>query len=226
MIFNPIPGSTREKNDGGYAADSGLDMLVKVGTSCVACADGELVYSEPGHTPWIEDTRPDIPGFQGPYSVLLRLDEPFAAYGLTVRYAWYTHLSGVEHVVRDGGPTRRVRAGEVLGWSGMGNRVPHLHFGLLSARTQRDGEFLSDRQVADLVWPPRQRPAPRQPERHTPLHRSKLFLHDNIARGFTDGSEQGALDIRIRLEPRGRMFVWVDGTQVKARDVAVEVGFE
>ncbi len=225
MILNPIPGSTREKNDGGYPGDTGLDILVPVGTVCVACADGELVYSEPGHTPWIEDTNPDIPGFQGPNSILLRLARPFRAHGLTVRYAWYTHLTRVAHQVPDRGQPRPVRAGEVLGWSGIGNRVPHLHFGLLSARSQRDGEFLTDRQVADLLWPRSAPSSPAQP-RHTPLHRSKLFLHHNHARGFLDGVEQGGLDIRVRLEPRGEMFVWVNGSQVKARLVSVDVGHE
>lgn len=226
MILNPIPGSTREKNDGGYPADSGLDILVPVGTPCVACADGELVYSEPGHTPWIEDTNLDLPGFQGPSSVLLRLARPFQAHGLKVRYAWYTHLTRVEHQVSDGDSPRPVRAGDVIGWTGIGNRVPHLHFGLLSARSQRQGEFLTDRQVAELVWPAARRPSLPPPERHTPLHRAKLFLHDNKARGFVDGAEQAALDIRVRLEPRGQMFVWINGTQVKARHLAVDVGHE
>lgn len=225
MILSPIPGSTREKNDGGYAADTGLDLLVPPGTPCIACADGELVYSEAGHTPWIEDTNPDIPGLQGPHSILLRLARPFESGGLLVRFAWYTHLTKVAYAVPDGGLPRPVRAGEILGWTGIGNRVPHLHFGLLSARSQQDGEFLSDRQVADLVWPPRP-PARVRQAQHTPLHRSKLFLHNNLARGFNDGSEQAALDIRVHLEPRGAMFVWVNGSQVKARTITVDVGFE
>lgn len=226
MILNPIPGSTRERNDGGYPADSGLDILVPVGTPCVACADGELVYSEPGHTPWYEDTNPDIPGLQGPHSILLRLDQPFSAYGLTVRFAWYTHLTRVAYDVPDGGPPRRVRAGELIGWTGIGNRVPHLHFGLLSARTQREGEFLTDRQVADLIWPRPARPRPPAPRQHQALHRSKLFLHDNHARGFADGVEQAGLDVRVRIEPRGQMFVWVNGSQVKARTVSLDVAHE
>lgn len=221
MILSPIPGATRERNDGGYAGDTGLDILVPVGTACVAVADGELVYSEPGHTPWYGDTNPDLPGFQGPCSILLRLAHPFEAGGLTVRYAWYTHLTRVRYAVPDGDPPQPVRAGELLGWTGIGNRVPHLHFGLISARPQGPGQYLSDRQVADLVWPEISPP----PEPATP-HRSKLYLHDNQARGFVDGVEQAALDIRVRLEPRGRMYVWVNGSQVKARAVTLDVAHE
>ena len=227
MILNPIPGSTRERNDGGYAADSGLDLLTPPGTPCIAVADGELVYSEAGHTPWVEDTNPDIPGLQGPHSILLRLKQTFSYGGLTVRFAWYTHLTAVEYDVPDGSQTQPVRAGEVIGWTGIGNRGPHLHFGLLSARSQGPGEFLSDRQVADLVWPVSSPRTPSEPPaQHATPHRSKLYLHDNIARGFRDGAEEAALDIRVRLEPRGKMFVWVNGAQVKARSLAVDVGHE
>lgn len=225
MILNPVPGSTRERNDGGYAADSGLDLLLPAGTPCIACADGELVYSEPGHTPWYEDTNLEIPGLQGPNSILLRLDSPFTYAGLTVRYAWYTHLSRTAYLVPDGSSPRRVSAGEVIGWTGIGNKVPHLHFGLLSNRAQRDGEFLSDREVADLIWPRAVPPVPPPPVTGA-LHRAKAFLHDNRARAFSDGAEQATLDIRVRLEPRGQMFVWVNGSQVRARSVDVDVAYE
>lgn len=217
-----MPGSTPERNDGGWKGDSGLDVLVPPGSPCIACADGELVYSENGHTPWVEDQDPDAPGFQGPHSILLRLNQPFEAYGRTIRYAYYTHLASVEYHVPDGSRPKAVKAGQVLGTTGIGNRVPHLHFGLLTARSQGPGEYLTDRQVAALVWPPL--PNPSSPPRAQ--HRSKLFLHDNLARGYSDGVEQGALDIRVRLEPRGKMFIWVNGTQVKGRFLTLDLAHD
>lgn len=223
MIANPVPGSTRERNDGGYAADSGLDILVPTGTPCVACADGQILYSEPGHTPWLEDTDLSMPGYQGPHSVLLLLDEPFQAHRLTIRYAWYTHLTRVAYSVPDGGATRRVRAGEVIAWSGIGNRVPHLHFGLLSNRSQGAGQFLTDRQVADLVWPRGVQTAPVPPTKHDPAHRLKIFLNEGRTRAFRDGVEVAGAEVRVLRTATGQMHVWIDGDEVKPASVTVDI---
>lgn len=166
MIQNPIPTSTRAKNNGGYDADSGLDILVPTGTPCLAVADGRIIYSERGHTPWVNP--PDTP-----HSVLLQLDEPFEYRGHKVNFAWYTHLSRLAYSVPDGTEPLVVKAGQVLGWSGVGNKVPHLHLGLISNRAQEEGQTMPFPLVAELIWdmernseaPPAKSPSkPAEPE--------------------------------------------------------------
>lgn len=162
-ILNPVPGTTQARNDGHYPGDSGCDINVPVGTPVVACADGEIVYSEFGHTPWVPcPTHPhDTPG-----SVLIRLAQPLVVDGRTYYYAWYTHMSRLEHQVPDGGARHPVRAGERLGLTGTGNDVPHLHFALLVDRRQRDeDDWMAPARVASLVWPS----APARPPLHITL---------------------------------------------------------
>ena len=55
-LINPVPSSGWD-NNGGYDSDSGLDIIVPVGTKCVSAADGIIEYAERGHTPWFEDTN-------------------------------------------------------------------------------------------------------------------------------------------------------------------------
>lgn len=148
MIRNPIPSTTR-KNDGGYDADSGLDILVPVGTPCLAVADGRVIYSERGHTPWVANA--DHP-YDTPNSVLLQLDTPVKVAGVTVNFAWYTHLSKLAYQVPDGSEPLVVKSGQVLGWSGTGNNVPHLHLGLVNDRAQT--RTVPQRDIANLIWGP------------------------------------------------------------------------
>ena len=54
-LTNPIP-RTDWQNNGGYDEDTGLDIIIDAGTPCIVAADGEVIYAEQGHTPWIEDT--------------------------------------------------------------------------------------------------------------------------------------------------------------------------
>lgn len=142
-IQNPIPGTTRAKNNGGYDADSGLDISVPVGTPVYAVADGEIVYSEYGHTPWVNP--PDTP-----YSILLRLAAPFQYKGHGVNYAWYTHMSRLAHDVPDGTTPKKVKRGALLGYSGTGNKVPHLHLGLIEDRQQN--RTMPHPLIAELIW--------------------------------------------------------------------------
>jgi murein DD-endopeptidase MepM/ murein hydrolase activator NlpD len=125
-LIVPVPGATA-KNSGAYPADTGLDIIVPVGSPVVAAGSGKIVYSEHGHTPWVNP--PDTPN-----SILIRLDTPFVYQGRMYPFTWYTHLSRLRFSVPDDGP--HVAQGETIGWTGTGNRVPHLHFGVVYDRPQ------------------------------------------------------------------------------------------
>ncbi len=109
---------------GGWNGDTGLDVSADH-RPVHALAAGTLDYSERGHTPW---TR----GKDTPNSVRLKLDAPLAWNGRRVTHVYYTHLSSLATVQHEGDAERKhVEAGELLGVSGIGNGVPHLHIGLL-----------------------------------------------------------------------------------------------
>lgn len=171
MKFNPLPGTTREHNDGSYPADSGLDILVPVGTPVVAPAAGTLLYSTSGHTPWT--TPPDTPN-----SILMRLDAPLVYKGVSYPLIWFTHLSWLAHHVPDGSDGYHVEAGELLGKTGLGNKCAHLHFGILIRREQADGDFMMPADVADVVWGGAGTSAQlTDPNTHPHI---KIFWHDAI----------------------------------------------
>lgn len=127
-LIVPVPGAT-EANNGAYAADTGLDVLTPFGSAVVAAGAGTIVYSEHGHTPWT--TPPDTPN-----SILIQLDTPFTYQGRSYPFTWYTHLSRLRYQVPDGQGGQHVAQGETIAWSGIGNRVPHLHFGVVFDRPQ------------------------------------------------------------------------------------------
>jgi len=141
-IINPVPGTTR-KNNGGYDSDTGLDILVPFGSPVVAAADGEIIYSERGHTPWVNP--PDTP-----FSILIRLKKPFKYEGVTYYAIWYTHLSELKRLVKDGAKPVQIKQGAVIGKTGCGNRVPHLHFGIVKNRQQT--AFLGHQEIAKIIW--------------------------------------------------------------------------
>ena len=128
-LIVPVPGATAAAN-GAYAADTGIDILVPVGSPVVAAASGTIVYSERGHTPW--NTPPDTPN-----SVLMALDRPIPYQGREYGLLWYTHLSRLRFQVPDGsGHGPHLSQGDLVGWSGVGNRVPHVHMGIAADRPQ------------------------------------------------------------------------------------------
>jgi murein DD-endopeptidase MepM/ murein hydrolase activator NlpD len=145
QISNPVPGTNKLNNSRPYKADSGLDICCKYGTPVVACADGKIIYSEWGHTPWKK--YPDTPG-----SVLLEFGTPFIHKGKEYYYAWYTHLSELAFNIPDGGRTFPVKEGTMLGKTGNGNSVAHLHFGILSNRQQNDGDFIDPMELEEIVY--------------------------------------------------------------------------
>lgn len=134
-IYNPLPNG----KIGGYAADTGLDIMAEP-LPTYAIAAGTLVYSERGHTPWTK-------GKDTPNSILLKLDKPIKlSSGRTITHAFYTHLSKLAYIqpLSSKAP-RKIAAGEYLGISGYGNQIGHLHIGLLlgGQTEQSPGTYLS-----------------------------------------------------------------------------------
>lgn len=135
--------------NGYYAADSGADIIVPIGTEIRAIADGRIIYSERGHTVWGTTVNA---GIDTPYSILVKLNEPYTYNGRTYYYYWMTHLAELYINVPDGGATRPVLAGDVLGKSGQGNKVPHLHLGLIINRQQAsEADWMKPAELAALV---------------------------------------------------------------------------
>lgn len=120
-LINPVPSGGRM---GGYRGDSGLDILAPPGTPVVAAGSGTIVYSERGHTPWVN-------GRDTPNSILIELDQPFVHKGVSYPYIWYTHMRDLFYNVPSGGTGQRIEQGTPLGTVGYGNQVPHLHFGVV-----------------------------------------------------------------------------------------------
>jgi murein DD-endopeptidase MepM/ murein hydrolase activator NlpD len=119
-FHSPMPGGYI----GGWFGDTGLDIAGNH-LPVYAIAAGTLDYAERGHTLWM--TAPDTP-----LSVRIALDAPVPWKGHSVTHVYYTHMSRLEIEQAEGAPVRRhVEAGELIGTSGIGNGVAHLHLGLL-----------------------------------------------------------------------------------------------
>lgn len=153
--FMPLPSVTEAK-EAGYDADTGLDIYAPVGTPAHSIANGKIIYSEKGHTSWqANDKHPHDTG----NSVLIQLDEPLkkngkvvtAPDGQPVKYIWYTHLSELTFNIKDGSAPKAIKAGELVGKTGTGNDNPHLHFGLLSNRSQAESTFVKMPQVREFL---------------------------------------------------------------------------
>jgi murein DD-endopeptidase MepM/ murein hydrolase activator NlpD len=117
---------------GGWYGDTGLDIAGNR-LPVYAIASGVLEYSERGHTLWMDP--PDTP-----FSVRIALDEPIEWKGHHVTHVYYTHLSRLSYDQAEASREKRhVEAGEQIGVSGIGNRVPHLHLGvLLDGKVEQD----------------------------------------------------------------------------------------
>ena len=128
-----------------YMEDTGMDVACPVGTSIRAVADGVLIYEEFGHTKW---GTTDNVGIDTAFCALLKLDVPQTINGIDYTLVWYCHMSREDFNVPDGGPGRHVKQGEEIGKSGIGNSVPHLHFGILTNRQQAEGDYMPPAEVA------------------------------------------------------------------------------
>lgn len=147
-LNNPVPGSGWNEN-GGYDGDSGLDILVPANTPCICAADGVVEYAELGHTIWWEDTYLGNDAFNPPHSIRIRLDEPIELNGETYYFIWYTHLYRVDPTILNKSEVP-IKAGDPVGRTGIGNRVPHLHFGVIQDRPQN--VCMSHQEIAELIW--------------------------------------------------------------------------
>lgn len=143
--------------EAGYVEDSGLDIAAPRGTRVVSFGNGQIVYSERGHTPWVADAQHPRDTAN---SVLVKLDKPLTINGQTIRtpngqpviYVWYTHLSGLRFQVPLNARSKpRVRAGDQLGVTGTGNNNDHLHLGFASHYDQEAGQFLSMQKCREVL---------------------------------------------------------------------------
>jgi hypothetical protein len=138
-----------------YEADSGCDVNMPKGSPVLAFGDGMILYAEGWrgcgnpHTPWVPtDEHPnDTPG-----AILQALDKPVLWKGVSYPLAWYCHLSAGFPCLPDGTkPWPVVKAGMMIGYSGIGRSIPHLHFGLLTNRSQGLGEYMAAFEVEALL---------------------------------------------------------------------------
>ena len=146
-LHMPIKGTSQSqwKTYGAPGAHRGIDIHVHAGTPAYAVADGTLIYSERGHTTWT--TPPDTPN-----SILLKFDKPIKNKGKTYYFAWYTHMKSLAFHVPDGSGGRHVTKGTNVGTVGLGNKVPHLHFGILIARPQGPGQYMDPLEIRDMFF--------------------------------------------------------------------------
>ena len=100
-------------------------------------------YCERGHVPW------RLSDGQYPYSTRIRLAQPLDYKGVVYRFIWYTSMEDVNPAYQDKVEIP-IRAGDWLGAMGSGNGVPHLHFGVLTDRSQR--MTMPWRDIATLIW--------------------------------------------------------------------------
>lgn len=148
-IVNPIPSQNIATNKGGYAADTGLDILTPIGSKVVSPVSGTLEYAEKGHVRQMgQDANPNMPGQQDQHSVRIKLDKPFTFAGKQVNYFYATHLYKLNSSIANKSGIK-VNAGDFLGLSGVANNVPHVHVGFVKDRDQNT--FLNYQQVRSLL---------------------------------------------------------------------------
>ncbi len=148
-VVNPIPSQNIAQNKGGYAADTGLDILTPVGSRVVSPVSGTIEYAEKGHVRQMgQDANPNMPGMQDQHSVRIRLDNPFTFAGKKVNFFYATHLYQLNSAIANKSNVK-ISAGDLLGLSGVANNVPHVHVGFVEDRNQNS--FLNFQQVRSLL---------------------------------------------------------------------------
>ena len=138
-----------------YPGDTGDDMAMPFHSPELAMDDGMVIYAEglPGqgcpHTSWVAcRAHPhDTPG-----CTLIHLAHPFVASIGLIQYQWMCHQCMYARLVRDGiDRPYPVKRGVMVGWSGIGRDVPHLHLGLLTDRSQAPGTFMPPAEIAEFL---------------------------------------------------------------------------
>jgi hypothetical protein len=145
-LTNPVPSINIHANKGGYAADTGLDILGREGSDVVATLPGRIVYAEKGHSAQAVQSSSSR-GYRDQHSVLVELDQPFTFKGKQIRFVWYSHLQGLDPAIA-GKNGMRINAGQRLGAMGIANGVSHLHQGFLGNREQT--VYLNAQEIKEL----------------------------------------------------------------------------
>jgi murein DD-endopeptidase MepM/ murein hydrolase activator NlpD len=148
-VVNPVPSQNIASNKGGYAADTGLDILTPIGSKVVSPVSGILEYAEKGHVRQMgQDANPNMSGMQDQHSVRIKLDNPFKFAGKQVNFFYATHLYQLNSSIANKSGIK-INAGDLLGLSGVANNVPHVHVGFVEDRNQNT--FLNYQQVRSLL---------------------------------------------------------------------------
>ena len=118
-----------------------IDIMTKFGTPIYAPADGQLQFSEWGHT-YNQD------GDETAYSVVLRLDKPFTVNGTTINAIFLTHMCGIRYRCSNNTCSRHIQKGELLGFAGnasgsKGVWAPHLHMTFYTYPSTSTGLYTS-----------------------------------------------------------------------------------
>lgn len=157
-VVNPVPSQNIATNKGGYAADTGLDILTPIGSKVVSSVSGTLEYAERGHVAQMgQDANPDMPGMQDQHSVRIALDKPFSYKGKIVNFFYATHLYELASGIKNKKDIK-ITAGTPLGLSGVANKVPHTHVGYVADRAQNS--FLNYQEVRSMLSSARQSGGP------------------------------------------------------------------
>lgn len=109
---------------------NGIDFMAVFGTPVYSPVDGTLEYSEWGHTG-------NTGGDETAYSLSILMDRPVTVSGKKISTIFLTHLSGIRYRCSRGTCNRKVKKGELLGFTGnaagsatTGGWAPHLHMSM------------------------------------------------------------------------------------------------
>ena len=143
-----IPTTPVSGKYGTVYEHTGIDIMASFGTPVYSPVDGQLEYSEWGHTS-------NKSGTETAYTVSIKTDDYITFEGQKGNRFFLTHMSGIRYRCSYGNCNRKVKKGELVGFTGnaqggsCGNAgwAPHLHMtiyaddnysgGFSTARTER-----------------------------------------------------------------------------------------